>query len=71
MKYQFEWADFRTVTYVINVVLIIRYGLIASWFGLALAVFGLCQALREKQHINTCVSYCATIILNGYFLSLL
>ena len=39
--YEFEWNDVRALITLINVLLIMHFGLSISWFGLAIAVFGL------------------------------
>lgn len=70
-KYQFEWGDLRTLVTVINVLLIMKYGLCVAWFGLSVAVFGLVRELTKSRHINSVVAYLATIALNVYFISLL
>lgn len=69
--YKFEWSDLRTLITVINVILIMRYGLSIAWFGLAVAVLGMIKELTGNRHINCLVSYLATIALNVYFISLL
>lgn len=70
-KYKFEWNDLRTVITVINVILIMMYGLSIAWFGLAVAVFGMVKELTGNRHINCIISYLANISLNIYFLILL
>ena len=37
--YQFEMNDLRAIIQIINVTLIMIFGLSVSWFGLALAIF--------------------------------
>lgn len=69
--YKFEWNDLRTLITVINVILIMKYGLSIAWFGLAVAVIGMVKELTGNRHINCLVSYLATIALNVYFISLL
>lgn len=69
--YKFEWNDLRTLITVINVILIMRYGLSIAWFGLAVAALGMVKELTGNRHINCLVSYLATIALNVYFISLL
>ena len=69
--YKFEWNDLRTLITVINVILIMKYGLSIAWFGLAVAVLGIVRELTGNRHINCLVSYLATIALNVYFISLL
>lgn len=69
--YKFEMNDIRAVIQVINVALIIMYGLSVAWFGLALAVFGLIKDFTTDRHINSIVMHLAGAVLNIYFLTLL
>ena len=69
--YRFEMNDLRAVIQVINVALIMVYGLSIAWFGLALAVFGIIKDLLTDRHINGIVMHTASAVLNIYFLSLL
>jgi len=69
--YKFEMNDIRAVIQVINVGLIIAYGLSVAWFGLALAVFGLIKDLTTDRHINSIVMHLAGAVLNINFLILL
>lgn len=39
-SYKFEWNDVRCGITLLNVVLIMLFGLQVSWFGLAVALFG-------------------------------
>lgn len=70
-SYKFEWNDLRAIITVINVTLIILFGLQVAWFGLAVTVFGMVKELTGNRHINCLVSYLATIVLNVYFITLL
>lgn len=69
--YKFEWNDLRTLITVINVILIMKYGLSIAWFGLVVAILGMVKELTGNRHINCLVSYLATIALNTYFITLL
>lgn len=69
--YKFEMNDLRAVIQVINVALIIIYGLSVAWFGLALAVFGLIKDFITDRHINGIVMHLAGAILNINFLIML
>ena len=69
--YKFEWNDLRTLITVINVILIMKYGLSIAWFGLAVAILGMVKELTGNRHVNCLVSYLATIALNTYFITLL
>lgn len=70
-SYKFEMNDLRAVIQVINVTLIIIYGLSVAWFGLALAIFGLIKDLTTDRHINSIVMHFAGAVLNVNFLILL
>ncbi len=69
--YKFEMNDIRAVIQVINVALIIMYGLSVAWFGLALAVFGLIKDFTTDRHINSIVMHLAGAVLNINFLIML
>ena len=69
-KYKFEWNDLRAVTTLINVVLIMIYGLSISWFGLALAVLGIIKDLTDKDfRWNSFIMHLSNAILNVFFLA--
>lgn len=70
-SYKFEWNDIRAIITILNVVLIILFGLKVSWFGLAIACFGLIKNLTGDRHINSLLMYISNIVLNSYFLNLL
>lgn len=69
--YKFEWNDLRAGIQIINVVLIMIYGLSVSWFGLAIALFGIIKDLTNHRHINDLLMHVSTAVLNIYFLTLL
>ena len=69
--YNFEMNDIRAIIQVINVTLIMIFGLSVSWFGLALAIFGLIKDFTTDRHINSIVMHLAGAVLNIYFLTLL
>ena len=66
--YKFEWNDLRCFITVINVVLVMIYGLSISWFGLAVAVVGIIKDLTTDRHINGLLMHVANMSLNIYFL---
>lgn len=70
-NYKFEMNDLRAVIQIINVVLIMIYGLSIAWFGLAVAVAGLIKDFTTDRHINGIAMHSANIVLNLYFLNLL
>lgn len=69
--YRFEWNDLRAFIQVLNVALIMIFGLSVSWFGLAIAVFGLFKDFSKHRHINDIVMHSAGALLNIHFLLLL
>lgn len=70
-KYRFEWNDLRALITVINVILIMIYGLSIAWFGLAVAVIGIIKDLTTDRHINGFIMHLANVALNVYFLIML
>lgn len=70
-KYKFEYNDLRCLITVINVVLIMIYGLSIAWFGLAVAVIGVMKDLAVDRHINGLIMHLSSVALNIYFLILL
>lgn len=69
--YRFEWNDIRAGMTILNVILIILFGLQVSWFGLAIAFFGLCKDFSQHRHINDVLMHLSSVVLNIYFLMLL
>lgn len=69
--YKFEWNDLRAFIQVLNVALIMIFGLSVSWFGLAIGVFGLFKDFSKDRHINDIIMHSASIVLNIHFLMLL
>lgn len=70
-KYTFEMNDLRALIQIINVILIMIFGLSVSWFGLALGLFGLIKDITTDRHINSILMHLAGIVLNIYFLKIL
>lgn len=69
-NYKFEWNDLRCLGMVVNVILIMCFGLSISWFGLGIAVVGLVKDFTSDRRINGIVMHFASAILNIYFLLL-
>ena len=66
--YQFEWNDLRAVMTVINVILIMTYGLSVAWVGLAISVIGVVRDLTKERRVSGLVMHLATVALNLYFI---
>lgn len=70
-NYIFEWNDLRCLIQIINVTLIMMFGLSISWFGLSIALIGLIKDFTTDRHINGILMHLSGVILNIYFLHLL
>lgn len=70
-NYRFEWNDLRCAAMVVNVVLIMLFGLSISWLGLGIALVGLVKDFTSDRHLNGIVMHLASVALNVYFLTLL
>ena len=69
--FRFEWNDLRAFIQLLNVILIMIFGLSVSWFGLAIAIFGVVKDMRQHRHINDIIMHMSGVVLNVYFLTLL
>lgn len=69
--FRWEYNDLRALITVVNVILIMIFGLSIAWFGLAVAVIGTIKDLKVDRHINGLVMHLASVALNIYFLILL
>ena len=69
--YKFEYNDLRALITVVNVILIMIYGLSIAWFGLAVAGIGVIKDLTVDRRINGLVMHLANVALNLYFIILL
>lgn len=69
--YRFEYNDLRALITVINVVLVMLFGLSIAWFGLAVACIGILKDLTIDRKINGLVMHSATAALNIFFLCML
>lgn len=70
-SYRFEWNDLRCLAMIINIILIMIFGLSISWLGLGIAVVGIIKDLTTDRHINGLLMHLASVALNVYFLILL
>lgn len=70
-KYIFDYNDIRCLLTIINVILIIQYGLSVAYVGLAIAIFGAIRDFTiEEKRINSLLIHSANILLNCYFISM-
>lgn len=70
-SYKFEWNDLRAIVTILNVLLIMKFGLSIAWFGLAVAVAGLIKDFTSDRHISGILMHLASVVLNLYFISLI
>ena len=70
-RYAFEYNDLRAFITIINVILIMIYGLSIAWFGLAVACIGIVKDLAIDRHINGLLMHIANAVLNIYFITLI
>ena len=71
MNYKFEWNDLRAAVTVVNVILIMIYGLSIAWFGLVVALVGIVKDVTTDKKWNGFIMHMANAILNIYFLTML
>lgn len=71
MRYQFEINDLRALITLLNVVLIMCFGVALCWCGVAVAVCGLIKDFTIDRKINGIVMHSANVLLNVYLLTLL
>lgn len=64
-----EWNDLRAFITVINVLLIMKFGLSIAWFSLGVASLGLLKDITVDKKANGAIMHIANIILNIYFLT--
>ena len=69
--FRFEWNDLRAFIQILNVTLIMLFGLQVSWFGLTIALFGVVKDMSQHRHVNDLVMHLSGVVLNIYFLTLL
>lgn len=69
--YKFEYNDLRCFITIVNVILIMVYGLSIAWFGLIVAGIGVVKDLTIDKKVNGFLMHSANIILNLYFILLL
>lgn len=69
--YKFEYNDLRCGITLVNVILIMIFGLSVSWFGLAVALIGVIKDLKVDRRINGLLMHLSNVALNVYFLIML
>lgn len=69
--FRLEYNDIRAFITLVNVVLIMTFGLSIAWLGLAVASIGVIKDLAVDRHINGLVMHLANVVLNLYFIIIL
>lgn len=69
--YQFEYNDLRCCVTILNVALIMIFGLRIAWLGLIIALVGVVKDLRTDRKISSLLMHGSSVILNLYFISLI
>lgn len=69
--YHFEWNDLRCAAMVVNVILIMAFGLSVSWLGLGIALVGIVRDLMTERRVSGLIMHVSSAFLNIYFLCLL
>lgn len=68
MKYKFEWNDLRAIITLLNVLLVVTFGLSVIWITLGIAVLGLVNDFTTAKKVNGFVIHGLNFVLNLYLL---
>lgn len=63
-----EWDDLRAFMTLINVILIMQFGITVAWLGLSIAVFGVAKDITERKKFSSYAIHISNAILNIYFI---
>ena len=66
--YRFEVNDVIALLNLFNAIAVMRFGLIASWFGMVLALGCVVDDVIEVRRLNLIILHLSIAILNTYFL---
>ena len=66
-----EYNDIRCFITIINVILIMLFGLSIAWFGLTIALIGMIKDITIDRKVNGLLMHFSNVILNLYFISLI
>ena len=67
-SYKFEWNDLRCIATIVNVVLIMVYGLSVAWVGLGIALVGIVKDLTSDRRLSGLLMHLSAVVLNLYFI---
>ena len=68
--YRFEWNDWVGPANILNLFLVIKFGLVASWFGLIVNLACVVYDIIIVRRINLTVLHLSIVLLNAYFLGM-
>lgn len=66
--YHFEWNDWVGPANILNLFLVIKFGLVASWFGLIVNFACIVYDIVAIKRINLTLLHLSVVLLNAYFL---
>ena len=66
--YRFEWNDIFGPANFINTILVIKFGLVASWFGLLVSISCIVNDVIEIRKLNLILLHFLIFFFNCYFL---
>ena len=69
--YRFEWNDLFSLFNWINFLLVVHFGLVASWFGCVVALVCIINDIVEVKRINLTLLHVSIFALNIHFLLML
>lgn len=69
LPYHFEWNDWVGPANMLNLFLVIKFGLIASWFGLAINLACIVYDIITIKRINLIILHLSIVLMNAYFLN--
>ena len=69
--YRFEWNDWVGGANALNLFLVVKFGLVASWFGLIVNLACVLYDIIAIRRINLTVLHFSVVLLNAYFLGVL
>ena len=68
--YAFDWNDVVGPLNLINTLLVIRFGLVASWFGVFINLNCMVEDVYRIRRLNLTLLHFSILVLNIYFLLL-
>lgn len=70
-RYRFEINDLRSLLTIVNVVLVMGFGVSICWFVIAVGLMGIVKDLAVDRKINGLLMHTANVVMNVYLLVLM